>query len=169
MGVLIDPETWEEVRIDKFLNDYKPATKLEWVKHYPASDPFNSSELQAAAIKGMVQASLYSMVHHTSHSGVHIMTLPEKKVIAGDGFEVGELSLAPTTLSITTEVDNNKTCPHVHWNAPSLASTVASFSTQCPTPKTSLRSIGTCIALRKSERMRTWSWKRWRSYRNSHL
>ena len=99
-----------KIDIDIFLQDYKEASPIEVVTHYPMSDATNCAELQMAALKGQIQACVAAMTSDTTPQPVTIMTSPERKVVCRKAFDVKQLSFVPSTMSITLD-DGKKSAP----------------------------------------------------------
>ena len=107
----VDVTIENEVDIDAFIETYKQGTPIAILQHYPMSDAVNCVELQMLALKGQIQACIFSMTKDCSRKNVIIMSTSEKKVLAGENFDVGVASFVPSTLSVTLEEKNTKPWP----------------------------------------------------------
>jgi hypothetical protein len=101
------------VAIDEFLEVYREATPIDFIKHYPASHPSNHvSDIIIQVVKGKAMECVYKLVSEWEPPAVMLMTAPERKVIAKTKHGIGQLYITPATTNIEVLAQTSKkVCP----------------------------------------------------------
>ena len=99
-----------ECSLNVFLTEFKQVAKIDVVASWPNADPRNSNDLKTLVARSKVVEAMYQLVSETPSPIVLLMSVPEKKLIARQRYEVGHLILTPATMSMDV-VFNQKECP----------------------------------------------------------